>query len=132
MRIFAHIFPRCLITFIFILVVMGSESSLHSAHSTYTGDQGQYYCEVDDEQTTDCGYRSEKHKTWTTHSKVNNLWIIVLRGPFAALISKISNFRVDLRLTPEIPIWKLISPLLLHKRKICFHQIHLPDSTIHR
>ena len=55
---------------IFLAVVMGSESSLHSAHSTFLGADGNYFVEVEDEQTTDCGYRSEKHKTWTTHSKV--------------------------------------------------------------
>jgi len=50
-------------------VVMGSESSLAS-HSTWQGEQGQYNIEIEEtDNTTDAGYRSEKHKTWTTHSK---------------------------------------------------------------
>jgi len=64
---------------------MGSESSLAS-HSTWQGEQGQYNIEIEEtDNTTDAGYRSEKHKTWTTHSKVNlsrELTVDVFKGGF--------------------------------------------------
>merc|ERR1719394_1121314 len=66
---------------------MGSESSLQS---DFHSQMGQHFIEVDDENTTDCGYRSEKHRTWTTHS----------RGGFTTDTGN-SDMEIDIASTPR-------------------------------